>query len=97
MPDAVRDASRVPLLITVSDQVQWQWSAMQLLSHPEGAHLMHVFRVDPFHRGWNNFKAACRAGREAQNHATSVIAAASSDGAPAPAEHRAQLSNKLQA
>ena len=61
LPDAVRDASRVPLLITVSDQVQWQWSAMQFLSHPEGVRLMHVFRVDPFHRGWNNFKAACRA------------------------------------
>lgn len=61
LPDAVRDAAQVPLLITVSDQAQWQWSAMQFLSHPEGMHLMHIFRVDPFHRGWNNFKAACRA------------------------------------
>lgn len=61
LPDAVRDPAGVPLLITVSDQVQWQWSAMQFLSHPEGLCLMHVFRVDPFRRGWNNFKAACRA------------------------------------
>ena len=61
LPDAVRDAAQVPLLITVSDQAQWQWSAMQFLSHPEGMRFMHIFRVDPFHRGWNNFKAACRA------------------------------------
>ena len=53
-------AARVQVLLLTVDQKQTQWSAAHYLADAEGLNLFVMFRGDPFHRSWNDFKLAAK-------------------------------------
>ena len=53
-------AAKVQVLLLTVDQKQTQWSAVHYLADPAGLNLFVMFRGDPYHRSWNDFKTAAK-------------------------------------